>query len=994
MRLRFLLTVFLILFILGNSPHSDNKSTLENTRGFPIESVLFEKFTDEEKQWLDKHPLITLAPDPHFPPLEFFDNGKYSGFFADYFKLIESRLGIKFNFIQMENWDYVIETAKKHSIDGITAAQITPERLKYLNFTSSILDIPNSIIVSDKSGGFISLENLTGKTVVLTEGNALHEYIKNNYPKIIIKAVKDDLTALKEVSFYNADAAVVNLAIASYLIEKHGISNLKVSGDSGKSNPLAIAVRNDSPVLLKILQKTVDSISDSEKNEIYKKWISLKKDDLIFNNKFLKTAGVIAGAIILIFIAGLFWNFFLRKQAALITKKLQNEFAEKMRVLNELRESEEHFRIIFDNALDGILVADSETLKFFLANNNICKLTGYSNSELLSMNVKEIHPENEFENIKKYFFKQLNNEVLTAPNIPVKKKDGTIFYADINSSSITIKGKKYLLGIFRDISERKKLEGELEYVQGLLKAAFEQNPVPMILIDYQNKKTRICNSAALELFGIDKASTDVDKASTDADKTSPDASIEEKLKEINGILKNSDNKENVVSNEEYKIIRKDGTERWAIIYSAPIINKNKEKIAELLIFPDITNIKLQEREINEIIKRLKTANEELNSLDKLKNNILSNVSHELRTPLVAIRGFSELIEKINSEALTSIQKEYLKKIITNVDRLVGIVNDLINFSRIEKGTDRLHLEKFNLSLVISESILLHAAMIKSKHINVKIEIDDPELIVRADKNKILQAVNNLLSNAVKFSNQGGIVIISASKLKDGSVQFKIEDFGIGIPADKTEKIFERFYQADSSSIRAYAGLGLGLAICRNIIELHSGAIQVQSELNKGSVFSFTLPPYKESENQDNNVSGIEIINSKPAPAFKTALKKKTILIIDDDDEILEFIYTLLDFEDFNPIKCKNPKDALMILKNQAIDVILLDVSMKDINGIDVCRTLKSNADYKNVPVIMVTARAETSVRQICLDAGADDIIVKPFSNKELINKIYEHFVKG
>jgi len=311
----------------------------------------------------------------------------------------------------------------------------------------------------------------------------------------------------------------------------------------------------------------------------------------------------------------------------------------------------------------------------------------------------------------------------------------------------------------------------------------------------------------------------------------------------------------------------------------------------------------------------------------------------------------------------------------------------------EKGADKLFYERFALNDIVAESLSLHSMPIKSKKIVVSVESSAAEIAVSADKNKILQVINNLLTNAVKFSKENGKIIISLTKLADDSAEFKIQDFGIGIPPEKIEKIFEQFYQIDASPTRAYSGLGLGLAICKNIIELHSGIIKAESVLNEGSIFRFILPCVKasagSSAGSDSGVKTAADQTAETATLFKSGLKNRTALIIDDNAEILEFMSILLSSENFNALQCNNPKNALSILRHQAVDIILLDVSMKEMDGCEVCRIIKNDSHAKKIPVLMVTARAEKSVRQICIEAGADDIILKPFSNKELITKIYD-----
>lgn len=226
-----------------------------------------ELLSPEETAWLKEHPEISLAPDPNFPPIEYFDEeGRYLGLVADYFKLIETRLPCKFKFVRHKTWDDVLEAARSATVNGITAAQITPERSEYLRYTKPIIDIPNVIIVRTNRQGEFRLQDMQGMSLALTKGNALHEYVKNNYPGITIVSLSDDLSALKEVSFARVDAAIVNLAIASHLCEKYGLSNLRIAGDSGKSNSLAIATRKDLPLLNSILEKGLASVTQEERD--------------------------------------------------------------------------------------------------------------------------------------------------------------------------------------------------------------------------------------------------------------------------------------------------------------------------------------------------------------------------------------------------------------------------------------------------------------------------------------------------------------------------------------------------------------------------------------------------------------------------------------------------------------------------------------------------------------------------------------------------------
>ncbi|NPV87692.1 MAG: PAS domain-containing protein [Anaerolineae bacterium] len=319
--------------------------------------------TAEERAWLNSRPVVRLAPDPNFPPLEFFDqSGMYRGMIADYFRLIEERMDYRFEFVRLETWDEVLQQAKERQIDGITAAQITPERQQYLLFTQPIVDIPNVIIVRDNMPGNYRLEDMGGMTVAVTRGNALHEYIESNYPEVVIKPVDDDLQALLEVSFYRADATVVNLAIASYYIEKQGISNLRVAGDSGKDNPLAIATRSDEPQLNRILDKGLASLSPAEKRQIYSRWVQLQPSPLEVSQPVWR--GMLFGVSVAVLLLGVLalWTITLRRRVAESTGELSQQLHLRQQAEEALKKQNQFLEALHQTSLSLLNRLDTDEL--------------------------------------------------------------------------------------------------------------------------------------------------------------------------------------------------------------------------------------------------------------------------------------------------------------------------------------------------------------------------------------------------------------------------------------------------------------------------------------------------------------------------------------------------------------------------------------------------------------------------------------------------------
>jgi PAS domain S-box-containing protein len=285
--------------------------------------------TVAERSWLKAHPVIRLAPDPAFPPVEFFDgNGGYSGMTADYIALMEKKLGIRFEIVRLRNWDEIIDRAKSRQIDLFVASE-TPQRSAYMLFTRPFLEYPAVIISREKVKGPLTLDDLSGMRVSVVSGYATHDFISENYPKLRLDPIPDVRTGLRKVSFGLSDAFVENLATASYCIEKEGISNLRISGDSGYMYRMGFCSRRDWPELNRILEKGVAGISASEKEAIEKKWIHLEHRSLFTSRKF--QAGLVATfTAILAIAAGIIaWNRALARQVSQRTGELENELCQR-----------------------------------------------------------------------------------------------------------------------------------------------------------------------------------------------------------------------------------------------------------------------------------------------------------------------------------------------------------------------------------------------------------------------------------------------------------------------------------------------------------------------------------------------------------------------------------------------------------------------------------------------------------------------------------------
>ena len=396
----------------------------------------------------------------------------------------------------------------------------------------------------------------------------------------------------------------------------------------------------------------------------------------------------------------------------------------------------------------------------------------------------------------------------------------------------------------------------------------------------------------------------------------------------------------------------------------------------------------------EIERRDKEHQEEIN---QMKMRFFINISHELRTPLTLIlTPLQEIINKI-SDRWTRNQLEYIQR---NANRLLHLVNQLMDYRRAELGVFELKAKKGNAHQLIQDNFLFYDKLARHKKITYTLhsELEDKEVLF--DANYLELIVNNLLSNAFKYTESGQSITVTL-KEENGCLLLQVSDTGIGIPINKQGKIFERFYQIESEHV----GSGIGLSLVQRLIELHHGRIELDSEENKGSTFSVYLPQdlsvYKPSElasnNEQNEEEQVYSTNSKAMYFIDTEKvenesvesgdkKRGTILIVEDNNEIRRYLSNgLADL--FNTLEAGNGEEALEKLKDNEVDVIVTDVMMPVMDGIKLCKNVKQNIRTCHIPVIILSAKTDIKDQMEGLQMGADDYIPKPFSLAILTTKI-------
>ncbi|MCP4152200.1 MAG: transporter substrate-binding domain-containing protein, partial [bacterium] len=343
-----------------------------------------ELLTPEERLWLNRHDgKLRLAPTPNYPPVDFIDeNGTYKGIVADYIKLIEARLNFTFKLTRVDTWSLLLKKAKAGEVDVTGGAQQNSQRLKYFRFSTPILTLPAVIVTRKETKGNLSIEKMRGMKVAVVRSYAVQPYLETRYSYLDIHPVAGNLAALRMVSFSEVDAVIMELPVATYYLAKEGITNLRIAGNSGYTYKLRIASRKNMPILNRILQKGLDSITTKEREEIYSRWINLESAPFFYRKEFLYGALLLIGITLLISSLILFWNRTLRRRVAARTGQLNEELAKR-------KKSEEKYRSIFDHAMEGIFRSSLQS-RFLTVNPAFAHMLGYDSPEDMIETITDI----------------------------------------------------------------------------------------------------------------------------------------------------------------------------------------------------------------------------------------------------------------------------------------------------------------------------------------------------------------------------------------------------------------------------------------------------------------------------------------------------------------------------------------------------------------------------------------------------------------------------
>jgi PAS domain S-box-containing protein len=546
--------------------------------------------------------------------------------------------------------------------------------------------------------------------------------------------------------------------------------------------------------------------------------------------------------------------------------------------------------------------------------------------------------------------------------IEIYKKDGTPYWTYLSNSPFFNKQGQLerQITVCLDINERKKTEEELSML-----SLVASSTVSGVVINDSEGNVEWVNSAFENITGYDLDSVKGNHLGDVLKGELTDYSIIEKARQLSKAKQSFE--------VDLQVYRKNGQPIWVSIINSVILDDDGKVKKYIEVIIDITSKKQAELE-------LIASKEEALQLSRAKDMFISVMSHEIRTPLNAVIGMSHLLSEDNpSES----QKENLDILKFSAENLMTLINDVLDFAKIETGN--IELEKTNVNLRelvhgITSSMQYKVAG-KGIYLRENIDAQVPALII-GDRTRLVQILNNLVSNALKFTEHGGIIIdlkLIEESAQEVRIRFAVTDTGIGIPADKTTTIFESFKQASTDTTRKYGGTGLGLAITKSLIELHDSRINVDSVLNQGSTFSFTIT-FKKVDNNTINNNNI----------FGEIGLKVNVLVVDDNQINRLLINKVLKKWGVTPDFAENGIEAIQkVVTNRNYDVVLMDIHMPEMGGLEATEILRGKDDEycRKVPIIALTASMLSNQMDQIQEAGMNDYILKPFDPKNLYDKL-------
>ena len=633
---------------------------------------------------------------------------------------------------------------------------------------------------------------------------------------------------------------------------------------------------------------------------------------------------------------------------------------ERKRTIASIVEKDASYRKLFDFSPSGILLINTDGI-ILDANDTFAKLLGYSINELTGMNVRKLVPADVRDevdnNIKKLILDvNFNHEVI---NI---RKDGSLCHLELRETKFKLSDGSYgILCLGNDITSRKKAEKALKESEESLRILINSTPDVILFKDGSGKWLE-ANNSMLEVFEVDSKNY---KGKDDTELSQKSEFFKDALI-ICGETDETAWKNKRATRSEEHIPRRDGTFQIFDIIKVPLFHKNGARKGLIIFGRNITDYK---KASEELIK----AKELAENNTRMKSDFLATMSHEIRTPMNGVIGLTSLLMQSN---LNEDQQESLDLIKQSGESLLNLINEILDFSKIESGKVVLDNQPFSLEQCIKEvlDVFINQNTKNSILYSSKLMEDVPSVLI-GDVSRIKQILINLIGNASKFTTSGEISVnVIREKRRDKKLVllFSVYDTGLGISKDAMNKLFLPFTHINEVKGKN-SGSGLGLSICKKLVELMNGRIWAESEVGKGSTFYFTL----ELESGDNQQIKKEAVTKSLELTNLSDELPLNILLVEDNPINQKVAQRIIKKFGYNIDTAVNGLVALDCVKNKKYDIIFMDIQMPEMDGIEATKIILDTYKSKSPKIIAMTAAVMKGDRERCLDAGMSDYIPKP-----------------
>ena len=947
-----------IALILCMIPVSDFALALDNT----IPSSGAVRLTEEERSWLKAYPeKLTLFFNTEFPPIEFIsESGSFTGMGADVIARIESLLGIDFLKKPLDDWNEHLAALKRGDCAIAPTIVRTDERETYTFFTKPYATVPVVIITPRTTSAQITLHDLAGQRVGVVSGYATETYLRKRelQDRFELVTVANVSEGLRRNAFGQIDAFVENLAVAAYYIELEGIPNLQVAGTTDYQFAWCIGVSREYPLLFSAISKALEQISSDEMTAIRKKWITIDVDFKM--DPQTRRNLILIGFFSILLLAGLTGITIFLKW------RLNQNIA-------GLKESEEKYRLLFDNAVEGVFQTTSNG-RFLAANPSLARILGYTSASELIEHLQDLGKQHYLNPEDRETFRRIMETDGGSSDFEVqlRKRDGSHIWASIKARAVKDETGDihHFEGFLEDITKRKYAEKALRESEKRYRSILNEMSEGYHEVNLAGNFT-FFNETFLNLFGY---SSD-EMMGTNFSRYAADEAIAKRIYRIyNEIYRTRV----PIQSCEWDILRKGGERRTLEFYASLVKDSKGGPTGFRGIVRDITENKRAEEEREKLQAQLLQA-QKMESVGRLAGG----VAHDFNNMLSVILEHAELaLEKTRKK---QDPHSNLEKIQTTAQRSADLTKQLLAFAR----KQIIEPKVLDLNNTV-ENMLSMLRRLIGEDIDLSWVPARKLWPVKMDPSQVDQILANLCVNARDaIAGVGKLTIETGMKTFDPAycadhpgfipgdfVILAVSDDGCGMDQEILENLFEPFFTTKDVG----KGTGLGLATVYGIVKQNNGFINVYSEPDQGSAFRIYLPRQHLPAEEISATAHSKI----PAPSGN-----ETILLVEDEPDILEMIRTMLEHKGYSVLSAATPATAIEMARAQTdrIHLLITDVIMPGMNGRDLAEQMTDLVPEIEL-LFMSGYTANVIVHQGMLNDGVA-FLQKPFSIMDLAQKVRE-----